>query len=85
VADTLKLVAADGAVVDTVSRDGLYAVQTPQAFRADVFRGAAAAGDASDCAGLVEAAGGRVKVVAGDERLVKVTTSDDLAKIAAWL
>jgi 2-C-methyl-D-erythritol 4-phosphate cytidylyltransferase len=85
VADTLKLVAADGAVVDTVSRDGLYAVQTPQAFRADVFRPAAAAGDASDCAGLVEAAGGRVKVVPGDERLVKVTTSDDLTKVAAWL
>jgi 2-C-methyl-D-erythritol 4-phosphate cytidylyltransferase len=40
---------------------------------------------ATDCAGSVEAAGGRVKVVPGDERLLKVTTADDLAKIASWL
>jgi len=38
-------------------------------------------GEATDCAGLVEAAGGRVKVVEGDSRLLKVTTADDLAKI----
>jgi 2-C-methyl-D-erythritol 4-phosphate cytidylyltransferase len=84
VSDTLKRVAGDGAVVDTVTRDGLYAVQTPQAFLADVLR-RAAGGEATDCAGLVEAAGGRVKVVEGDPRLLKVTTADDLAKIAAWL
>jgi len=84
VSDTLKLVADDGSVIDTVSRDGLYAVQTPQAFLADVFR-RAATGEATDCAGLVEAAGGRVKVVEGDTRLLKVTTADDLAKIASWL
>ena len=41
--------------------------------------------EATDCAGLVEAAGGRVKVVEGDPRLLKVTTADDLAKIASWL
>jgi 2-C-methyl-D-erythritol 4-phosphate cytidylyltransferase len=87
ISDTLKRVGDDGAVLDTVSRDGLYAVQTPQAFPADVLR-AAAAGDgaeATDCAGLVEARGGRVKVVPGDARLLKVTTAEDLAKIAAWL
>jgi 2-C-methyl-D-erythritol 4-phosphate cytidylyltransferase len=84
VSDTLKLVADDGSVIDTVARDGLYAVQTPQAFLADVFR-RAATGEATDCAGLVEAAGGRVKVVDGDPRLLKVTTADDLAKIASWL
>jgi 2-C-methyl-D-erythritol 4-phosphate cytidylyltransferase len=60
-------------------------VQTPQAFPADVLRRALAAGDtASDCAGSVEAVGGQVKVVPGDPRLLKVTTADDLAKIAAW-
>ena len=86
VADTLKRVGADGAIAETVSRDGLWAVQTPQAFPADVLRAAAAAdGDATDCSALVEARGGRVKVVPGDERLLKVTTADDLAKIAAWL
>ncbi|HVA30192.1 MAG TPA: 2-C-methyl-D-erythritol 4-phosphate cytidylyltransferase [Gaiellaceae bacterium] len=86
VADTLKRVDGGGAVAETVSRDGLWAVQTPQAFPADVLRAAVAAGgDATDCASLVEARGGRVKVVPGDPRLLKVTTADDLAKIAAWL
>ena len=86
VADTLKRVGADGAVAETVSRDGLWAVQTPQAFVADVLRSAAAAGgDATDCASLVEARGGRIKVVPGDARLLKVTTADDLAKIGSWL
>jgi 2-C-methyl-D-erythritol 4-phosphate cytidylyltransferase len=86
VADTLKRVGADGAVAETVSRDGLWAVQTPQAFVADALRAAAAAGgDATDCASLVEARGGRVKVVPGDARLLKVTTADDLAKIGSWL
>jgi 2-C-methyl-D-erythritol 4-phosphate cytidylyltransferase len=86
VSDTLKRVGPDGAVQETVERDSLYAVQTPQAFTADVLR-RAAAGDAAatDCAGLVEAAGGRVKVVEGDPRLMKVTTADDLAMIASWL
>ena len=86
VADTLKRVGADGAVAETVSRDGLWAVQTPQAFVADALRAAAAAGgDATDCASLVEARGGRIKVVPGDARLLKVTTADDLAKIGSWL
>jgi 2-C-methyl-D-erythritol 4-phosphate cytidylyltransferase len=86
VADTLKRVGPDGAIEETVARDSLYAVQTPQAFVADVLRRALASGaEATDCAGLVEAAGGRVKVVEGDPRLLKVTTADDLAKIASWL
>jgi 2-C-methyl-D-erythritol 4-phosphate cytidylyltransferase len=86
VADTLKRVGADGGVLETVARDALYAVQTPQAFPADVLRRAlAGGGEATDCAGLVEAAGGRVRVVEGDPRLMKVTTTDDLAKIASWL
>jgi 2-C-methyl-D-erythritol 4-phosphate cytidylyltransferase len=86
VSDTLKRVGGDGGVRETVDRDGLHAVQTPQAFLAEVLRAALArGGDATDCAGLVEAAGGRVKVVEGDARLAKVTTADDLAKIASWL
>ena len=86
VPDTLKRVDGDGAVLETVARDSLYSVQTPQAFSVDVLRRAVAAGaDATDCAALVEAAGGRVKVVPGDPLLLKVTTADDLAKIAAWL
>jgi 2-C-methyl-D-erythritol 4-phosphate cytidylyltransferase len=86
VPDTVKRVGVDGGIVETVSRDGLWTVQTPQAFPPDVLRRAVASGaDATDCAGLVEAAGGRVKVVAGDPLLLKVTTADDLARVAALL
>jgi len=86
VSDTLKRVGPDAGVLETVPRDLLYAVQTPQAFLADALRRAVTGGaEATDCAGLVEAAGGRVKVVDGDSRLLKVTTADDLVKIASWL
>ena len=86
VSDTLKRVGPDGAIAETVARDSLYAVQTPQAFPADVLRRAVADdGDATDCAGLVEAAGGRVKVVEGDPQLLKVTTAEDLARVASWV
>lgn len=82
IADTLKRVGPDGAVVETVARDSLWAVQTPQAFPADVLRRAYATGaDATDCAGLVEAGGGRVTVVEGDPLLLKVTTADDLVAV----
>ncbi|HWE82296.1 MAG TPA: 2-C-methyl-D-erythritol 4-phosphate cytidylyltransferase [Gaiellaceae bacterium] len=83
VTDTVKR-ARDGVVVETLARDELFAVQTPQAFVAGVLR-AAAAGEGSDCASLVEAAGGRVKIVPGDERLLKVTTADDLRRVDALL
>ena len=86
VSDTVKRVGADGAVAETVDRDGLWAVQTPQAFTTDALRRAVTGGgEATDCAGLVEARGGRVKVVRGDPRLLKVTTADDLARVASWL
>jgi 2-C-methyl-D-erythritol 4-phosphate cytidylyltransferase len=86
VADTLKRVGADGGVLETVTRDSLWAVQTPQAFVAGMLRRAYdGATAATDCSALVEAAGGRVKVVEGDPLLLKVTTTDDLAKVAAWL
>lgn len=86
VPDTVKRVGDDGGVVETVARDGLWMVQTPQAFPADTLRRAVAAGgDATDCAGLVEAQGGRIKVVPGDPLLAKVTTADDLARIESLL
>ena len=86
VGDTLKRVDSDGGVEETVARDELWAVQTPQAFTADLFRRAQAhGGDATDCAGLVEAAGGRIKVVEGDPRLLKVTSAADLEAVAGWL
>ncbi|MHB8682259.1 MAG: 2-C-methyl-D-erythritol 4-phosphate cytidylyltransferase [Acidimicrobiales bacterium] len=83
VADTLKRV-EDGRVVGTVSRHGIMAVQTPQAFRAAVLRAAHAdGGDATDDAGLVERAGATVRVVPGDPRNLKVTTPSDLEVVQA--
>jgi 2-C-methyl-D-erythritol 4-phosphate cytidylyltransferase len=87
VGDTLKRVGPDGGVEETVSRDRLWAVQTPQAFAADRFRHALASNSllqATDCAGMVEADGGRVKVVEGDPRLLKVTSEADLETVAGW-
>ncbi len=83
--DTVKRVDNDH-VVETVARDGLRAVQTPQAFRTDVLRAAhTTGGEATDDAALVEAAGGRVVIVPGDPRNLKVTTPADLALAAALL
>ena len=80
VADTIKQVAADGLVLHTPNRAELMAVQTPQAFRANVLRAAYLAGDAAtDDATLVETAGGRVVVVDGDANNRKITDPDDLA------
>ena len=87
VGDTLKRVGPDGGVQETVSRDGLWAVQTPQAFAADAFAPCPCSNSllqATDCAGLVEAAGGRIKVVEGDPRLLKVTSEADLETVAGW-
>ena len=73
----------DGGVAD---RSQFVAVQTPQAFRADVLRAAHSAGaDATDDATLVEAAGGTVEIVAGDSRNLKITEPHDLAVAEALL
>ena len=87
-ADTIKRV-RDGVVVETLPREELYAAQTPQAFLADALRRAFPSNrllqGATDCASLVEAQGGRVKVVDGDHRLLKVTSSADLELVSSWL
>lgn len=84
--DTVKR-AGDGIVTETIPRAGLVGVQTPQAFVADSLRAAYAGelGEATDCASLVERAGGRVGTVDGDPRLLKVTTAADLALVESWL
>lgn len=98
VGDTIKQVGPDdgsgAAVVATVDRRALRAVQTPQGFdRALLDRahrsGAARAGDeaeaASDDAGLVEALGEAVWVVAGEEEARKITVPADLLVARAML
>ena len=79
VSDTIKVVDAEGAVVATPDRATLVAVQTPQAFRADVLRKAHALGsEGTDDAALVEAIGCRVVTVAGDPVNRKITDRADL-------
>jgi 2-C-methyl-D-erythritol 4-phosphate cytidylyltransferase len=83
VTDTIKRVRG-GVVVETLDRAELVSVQTPQAFVGPVLQ-AAAAGEGTDCASLVEANGGRIRVVEGDPRLLKITTPADLALVESWL
>lgn len=82
VADTVKR-SHGGVVSETVSRDGLVLVQTPQAFRRVALEAAharaAAEGDTgTDDAALVERAGFRVVAVDGDPGNFKITTPEDL-------
>ncbi len=84
IADTVKRVRGEQ-VVETLERSELVTVQTPQAFVASILRDAVRGGEATDCSALVERAGGRVKAVAGDPRLLKVTTRADLELVASWL
>jgi 2-C-methyl-D-erythritol 4-phosphate cytidylyltransferase len=85
VPDTVKRVDGDE-VVETVARDELVVVQTPQAFRADALRAAHTGGaDATDDAALIEAADGRVVIVPGERANLKVTTPADLVMAAAIL
>ncbi len=88
VVDTVKQVDAEGAVVATVDRSALRAVQTPQGFRRavlDAAYGVPDAGEATDDAGHVERAGGRVLVVPGAEEAFKVTRPLDLLLAEAVL
>ena len=82
---TLKRVAADDVVEETLNRSGLWEAQTPQVFRKDVLAKAYAGeiDGATDDAQLVEATGHPVSVVLGDPRNVKITTPCDLALAGA--
>lgn len=86
VADTLKAAEA-GVVVRTVSRTGLWRVQTPQVFAPGVLQDAYARlpeGSApTDDLAAVEAAGGRVRLTPGDPRLMKLTHPEDFAMAEA--
>jgi 2-C-methyl-D-erythritol 4-phosphate cytidylyltransferase len=83
--DTIKVVDRSMHVTNTLDRTSLVAVQTPQAFGAEALRRAHARAQgspdavATDDAMLVEAAGGRVRVVPGHPGNIKITTPDDLA------
>jgi 2-C-methyl-D-erythritol 4-phosphate cytidylyltransferase len=80
-ADTVKRVEG-GRVIETLRRDELVAVQTPQGFPRAVLAEALAAEfeGATDCASLVERLGRAVTVVEGDPGNFKITTPEDLAR-----
>ncbi|HEY8549406.1 MAG TPA: 2-C-methyl-D-erythritol 4-phosphate cytidylyltransferase [Vicinamibacterales bacterium] len=85
--DTVKQAAdADGVpvVARTLPRETIFLAQTPQGFRRDVLAAAVAAGAAgasgTDEAMLAEQAGHVVRLVAGDERNIKITTMADLER-----
>jgi 2-C-methyl-D-erythritol 4-phosphate cytidylyltransferase len=83
--DTVKRVDG-GRITATVDREELVIAQTPQAFVWPVLRDAAAgAGDVTDCAAWVEGRGGRIKVIPGDPRLLKITDQADLELVERWL
>jgi 2-C-methyl-D-erythritol 4-phosphate cytidylyltransferase len=86
-ADTVKEVDDERAVVRTIDRSSLRAVQTPQGFRRDVLERAHASGlsAATDDAALVEAIGGGVMTVDGSPEALKVTTPFDLIVAEAIL
>ena len=87
VRDTLKEVDDKDIVSKTLPRDHCVAAQTPQGFAAGALRAAHAALDGSytDDAGMIEDNGGRVVVIAGEPRNMKVTFPEDLAVVRALL
>ncbi len=79
VPDTLKR--GDGLIDETVSREGLWRAQTPQAFRFGRLKAAyrrwPSGEEPTDDAAVVERAGGRVAMVPGDPKLMKLTYPED--------
>ncbi len=80
VRDTIKQVDDNEIVVQTLNRNRLRAVQTPQIFRLDLLKKSYELinADVTDDATIVERAGYRVKLYPGDHRNIKITTPDDL-------
>jgi 2-C-methyl-D-erythritol 4-phosphate cytidylyltransferase len=85
---TVKVVApVTGLVTETLDRDLLWEVQTPQVFSRALLERAYLedADGATDDAALVERLGARVKVFAGSGRNIKITTPDDMLIASAFL
>jgi 2-C-methyl-D-erythritol 4-phosphate cytidylyltransferase len=88
--DTVKEAGRDGRVLRTLDRSSLWAIQTPQVFRAKLLRRAldveeSVLSSATDDASLVEAAGGSVRVVQAPPENLKVTGPADLRLVEALL
>lgn len=83
VKDTIKIIDDNSVVIDTPNRASLFAVQTPQIFKFDLYKEAlekaeADGKDFTDDCQLVEYVGGKVKMVQGSYDNIKITTPDDV-------
>ncbi|MBM4147547.1 MAG: 2-C-methyl-D-erythritol 4-phosphate cytidylyltransferase [Lentisphaerae bacterium] len=90
ITDTVKHVERGLTVTRTVSREKLWAVQTPQAFKVDVLQKAFKAvrkksADVTDEASALELIGEQVRLVPSSMSNIKITTPDDLVLAAALL
>lgn len=88
--DTIKEVDDDGYVIDTLYRDIMWNVQTPQTFKYDVIRGAHEFAEkhgiyGTDDAMLVERLDIPVKMVMGSYKNIKITTKEDMVVAEAFL
>ena len=82
--DTIKRVDGRGIVVDTLQRNALFHIQTPQGFRYDLIKEAYKKAlkkgiRGTDDAYFVERMGMRVKVIEGSSFNIKITTPEDVA------
>jgi 2-C-methyl-D-erythritol 4-phosphate cytidylyltransferase len=83
VKDTIKMTRPDGTVLQTLERDSLWQVQTPQTFQAILIREAYQRAEkdgfaGTDDAALVERLGAKVHVLRGSYANIKITTPEDL-------
>jgi len=83
VKETLKEAAADGIVINTVNREKLWSVHTPQAFFFNIIKKAYDTAYtegfyATDDASLIERIGGRVKIIPDSPYNIKVTMPEDM-------
>lgn len=88
--DSMKRANEKALILETVPRDDLYAVQTPQVFKTDLYRVALALAErdgfmvTDDCS-LAENAGFPVKLCELNGPNYKLTTEDDLLTITSIL
>ncbi len=83
ISDTIKQTCPDSYIQKTINRQFLFAAQTPQTFKLNVIMQAFAHAaktrfSGTDDASLVEHSGGRVVVIKGSKRNIKITTREDL-------
>lgn len=89
--DTIKAIDGIGRIEQTLDRNRLRCAQTPQAFRFDILNEAHVSSykagniELTDDAAVVEAAGGAVQVIAGEENNVKITEPGDFARAESRL